>query len=73
MDELLKALKDGWHDDENAIHMLAILRDKILDYEAISEHEGHDVLPEMVARPDHVVYYAGVYIEMLKEGRKDGR
>lgn len=71
MDELLKALNSRENDDEKAIEMLAILRNKILDHEAISDHVEHDVLPEMVAGPEFVVYYAAVYIEMLKRGHGD--
>jgi len=47
--------------------MVAYLRDYFLDIEAISEDVGHDILPEVVSDPEHVIYYTAVYIDKLQK------
>ena len=64
MTELLNALLDESTDE---VAMLALLRDNLLDIEAVSKREGYDILPEVVACPKHVIYYVAKYIEILKE------
>lgn len=63
---MLKLLKD----DADLDSLVAELRDSFLDIEAISEENGYDILPEVVSDPEHVIFYAAMYIDMLKRETK---
>jgi cobalamin biosynthesis Mg chelatase CobN len=66
MDKMLELLKE----DESLESMLAVLRDQFLDIEAVSSECGHDILGEVVSCPKHVVFYAAMQLDMMKNQKR---
>ena len=65
MNEMTALLRDR---DADETSMLALLRDKYLDIEAISAAEGYDITGDVMACPKHVVYYVAKYGVKTKKG-----
>jgi len=57
-------------DDEDLDYMIAILRDRFLDYEVLNERYDYDISGELVCGPEHVVFYIAEYIDMLEQQNK---
>lgn len=69
LEEMLECYKRHKY-DEGLHDMIAVLRDRFLDYEVLNERYDYDISGELACGPEHVVFYIAEYIDMLEQQNK---
>ena|SRR5690625_2502696 len=56
--------------DEHLIDMIAVLRNRFLDYEVVNRKLNYDISSELVNGPEHVLMYLAEYIDIIEQQNK---